>query len=158
MVNKKRQAKALAKDSQSDLSDNEESKHSEASGAESDDSDAILGVQTKKKPVILELLLPTGETEILTSFTLKMREKKGQEGGVEAWECTLAEVLTVLKRNGYPLENSFVSFFSPVFLAYINCGLDPIPKSIKIIEDDLTTKDNKYMLKLRFKQGVRSEY
>jgi len=25
------------------------------------------------------------------------------------------------------LENSFVSYFSPTFQSFINCGLDPVP-------------------------------
>jgi hypothetical protein len=54
------------------------------------------------------------------------------------YECTLSEVVGYLKKCGYPLENCFISFFSPVFSAYINCGLDPLPASIKITSEDLT--------------------
>lgn len=53
------------------------------------------------------------------------------------YECTLSEVVVYLKRCGYPLENCFVSFFSPIFTAYINCGLDPLPNTIKITKEDL---------------------
>lgn len=55
------------------------------------------------------------------------------------YECTLSEVVGYLKKCGYPLENCFISFFSPVFSAYINCGLDPLPTSIKITNEDLST-------------------
>ena len=54
------------------------------------------------------------------------------------FECTLSDVISYLKKCGYPLENCFISFFSPVFSAYINCGLDPLPTSIKITSEDLT--------------------
>ena len=53
------------------------------------------------------------------------------------YECTLSDVIGYLKKCGYPLENCFISFFSPVFSAYINCGLDPLPTSIKITNEDL---------------------
>ncbi len=53
------------------------------------------------------------------------------------FECTLSEVISYLKKLGYPLENCFISFFSPVFSAYINCGLDPLTNSIKITGEDL---------------------
>jgi len=54
------------------------------------------------------------------------------------YECSLSDVIIFLKKCGYPLENCFVSFFSPVFSAYINCGLDPLPNSIKITSEDLS--------------------
>ena len=54
------------------------------------------------------------------------------------YECTLSDVIGYLKKCGYPLENCFISFFSPIFSAYINCGLDPLPTSIKITSEDLT--------------------
>jgi len=53
------------------------------------------------------------------------------------YECNLADVIVYLKKCGYPLENCFVSFFSPVFSAFINCGLDPLPQSIKLTKEDL---------------------
>ena len=53
------------------------------------------------------------------------------------YEANLADVIVFLKKSGFPLENCFISFFSPVFSAYINCGLDPLPNSIKITKDDL---------------------
>jgi hypothetical protein len=55
------------------------------------------------------------------------------------YECTLSEVIGYLKKCGYPLENCFISFFSPVFSAFINCGLDPLPTSIKITNEDLSS-------------------
>jgi len=54
------------------------------------------------------------------------------------YECSLSEVIVYLKKCGYPLENCFISYFSPIFSAYINCGLDPLPTAIKITKEDLT--------------------
>lgn len=53
------------------------------------------------------------------------------------YEVSLSDVIVYLKKCGYPIENCFVSFFSPIFSAYINCGLDPLPNSIKLSKDDL---------------------
>lgn len=77
--------------------------------------------------------LPSGEREIITDYKMKFIDRNAM-----GYECTLSEVLSYLKRLGYPLENCFISFFSPVFSAYINCGLDPLTSSIKITREDLT--------------------
>jgi len=81
---------------------------------------------------------------------------------VFANELVLSDVITHLKRCGYPLENSFVSYFSPTFQSFINCGLDPVPQSIKLFrEEDLDPEDSDFHMRkltLRFRTGVRSEY
>lgn len=58
------------------------------------------------------------------------------------YEISLSDVIVYLKKCGYPIENCFVSFFSPIFSAYINCGLDPLPASIKLSKDDLILLKN----------------
>jgi len=77
------------------------------------------------------------------------------------YEASVAEIIVFLKKCGYPLENCFISFFSPVFSAFINCGLDPLPSSIKITKDDLVThktgESENYRLQLKFLWGIRSE-
>jgi hypothetical protein len=104
----------------------------------------------------LELTLPTEEKEIINDFEMKFidrnhpykkiqeAEEKFVEPKAESladassdYEANLADVIVYLKKCGYPLENCFISFFSPVFSAYINCGLDPLPSSIKITKDDM---------------------
>lgn len=52
------------------------------------------------------------------------------------YEAKISDIIVFLKKGGYPLENCFVSFFSPVFSAYINCGLDPLPQSLKLSKED----------------------
>ena len=77
------------------------------------------------------------------------------------YECNLADVIMHLKRCGYALENCFVSFFSPVFSAFINCGLDPLPQSIKLTKEDLiipTDDESEYRLHLKFLWGIRSDF
>ncbi len=69
-------------------------------------------------------------------------------------ESTLSDIVVHLKKCGYPLENCFISFFSPIFSAYINCGLDPLPNQIKVTKDDLTLVNENgrefYKLLLKF--------
>jgi len=74
-------------------------------------------------------------------------------------------VIVYLKKCGYPLENCFVSFWSPVFSAFINCGLDPLPKSIKLTKEDLNFgvkveegEDEEFKLHLKFLKGITSDY
>lgn len=78
------------------------------------------------------------------------------------YECSLSDVVIYLKKSGYPLENCFVSFFSPIFSAYINCGLDPLPSSIKITHEDMQQMKGQdqemFKLQLKFQWGIRSEY
>lgn len=115
----------------------------------------------------LDMTLPSGEREIIKDYQMSFIDRNYQakanlEMGVgdskgenminnpafpkpkdlfdanSDYECTLSDVIIYLKKCGYPLENCFVSFHSPVFSAYINCGLDPLPSSIKITKEDLT--------------------
>jgi hypothetical protein len=62
----------------------------------------------------------------------------------------LYDVILFLKKQGYSLENSFVSYFSQVFSSYVNCNLDPISKTIWLSEDDLEVVDEKLALRLKF--------
>ena len=104
----------------------------------------------------MDLALPTEEKELITDYEMKFidrnylhkksleTEGRGVDPKAESlydatseYEANLADVIVYLKKRGYPLENCFISFFSPVFSAFINCGLDPLPSSIKITKDDL---------------------
>ena len=109
-----------------------------------------------RQDVVLDLSLPSGEREVIQDYPMQFIDRNAMskgllEGGEEEqkvpqgleeasadYECTLSDVVGYLKKAGYPLENCFISFFSPVFSAYINCGLDPLPTSIKITNEDLT--------------------
>jgi hypothetical protein len=123
--------------------------------------------------------LPTEEKELVLDYEMKFidrnyqaKQSSGDLGydenskpdnladATSEYECNLADVVVFLKKCGYPLENCFVSFQSPVFSAYINCGLDPLPQSIKLTKEDFAqvNKGEQYRLQLKFIWGIRSEY
>ena len=168
---------------------NEEVKSEDSiSVIEEEEDDQLNDIEMKygfRQSVILEMTLPTGEREIIAEYQMKFLDRNHQakvnlemEGDGEGiangfkpkdlheatqdYECTLSEVITYLKKCGYPLENCFISFFSPIFSAYINCGLDPLPASIKITKEDLSQvqlQDHEiFKLLLKFQWGIRSEY
>lgn len=56
------------------------------------------------------------------------------------------------------MDNTFVSYYSSIFSAYINCNLDPISKTIWLSEDDLEVIDNSLSLRLKFQKGVGRQY
>jgi hypothetical protein len=142
-----------------------------------------------KQAVELEVTLPTEEKEFIMDYEMKFvdrhyqakqqAENLGEDpygGDSNAdkpeslsqangdYECNLSDVIVSLKKCGYPLENCFVSYFSPVFSAFINCGLDPLPQSIKLSKEDLiavkpgSSGAESYRLHLKFLWGIRSEF
>lgn len=61
----------------------------------------------------------------------------------------LYDVIKYLKRQGYAIENTLVSYYSSIFSAYINCNLDPVSKNVLLAEDDLELIDNTLSLRLK---------
>lgn len=53
------------------------------------------------------------------------------------FEFKLAKLVNYIKKQGYPVENSFVSYYSADFQVQVNCGLDPISPAITICPTDL---------------------
>ena len=53
----------------------------------------------------------------------------------------LHDVIVFLKKQGFALENNFISFYSSIFSAYVNCNLDPISKTIWLTDEDLELID-----------------
>ena len=110
--------------------------------------------------------LPSGEKEMILDYMMTFQDRNPNAKHIEGvelsdedlkklipqnlndanmdYECSLADVIVYLKRCGYPLENCFIAFYSPVFSSYINCGLDPLPNSIKITKEDLKFQNNQY--------------
>ena len=185
----KNKGSSMSGDQASQLGRNEEIKSEDSvSVIEEEEDDQMNDIEMKygfRQSVILEMTLPTGEREIIGEYQMKFLDRNHQarvnlemEGEGEGitngfkpkdlheatqdYECTLSEVITYLKKCGYPLENCFISFFSPIFSAYINCGLDPLPASIKITKEDLNQvawQDKEiFKLLLKFQWGIRSEY
>lgn len=111
-----------------------------------------------KQSVILDMTLPSLEREVINEYNMLFSDRNPQKyihddeltdedlkklipqkltDATTEYEVSLSDVIIFLKKCGYPIENCFVSFFSPIFSAYINCGLDPLPTSIKLSKDDL---------------------
>lgn len=70
----------------------------------------------------------------------------------------LYDVIKYLKRQGYAIDNTFVSYYSSIFSAYINCNLDPVSKNVLLAEDDLEVIDNTLSLRLKIQKGLGRQY
>jgi hypothetical protein len=66
----------------------------------------------------------------------------------------LNDIILFLKKQGYQLDNTFVSYYSTVFSAYINCNLEPISKKVWLTEDDLEMFDDVLSLRLKFQKAI----
>jgi hypothetical protein len=64
-----------------------------------------------------------------------------------------------MKKQGYPIENSFVSYFSADFQVQINCGPEPISKAVALSMTDLEQNDQgEFCLKLIFSKGIKGDF
>jgi hypothetical protein len=52
-------------------------------------------------------------------------------------EFKLCKLVKFLRIQGYPIDNSFVSYYSIDFQVQINCGPDPISKAVVLNPSDL---------------------
>ena len=52
-------------------------------------------------------------------------------------EFNLAQLTQFIKKQGYPISSSFVSYYSADFQAQVNCGPEPISNAIPISYQDL---------------------
>jgi hypothetical protein len=174
----------------------EEEEDEELEDTEAGHEDDLVNKYGFRQQIDIELTLPTEEKEFIFGHELKFLDRNYQakqyaelegikqeamldpEAGEKAplkleeassdYECNLSDVIVYLKKCGYALENCFVSFWSPVFSAFINCGLDPLPQSIKLTKEDFQSPKGKeqkeqdggnaYRLHLKFLWGIRSEY
>jgi len=66
----------------------------------------------------------------------------------------LHDVIVFLKKQGYAIENTFISFYSAIFSAYVNCNLDPVSKTIWLSDEDLEIIDGQLSLRLKFIKGL----
>ena len=94
-----------------------------------------------------------------------MKTDDNRQGQKDAQKLTrrdlrikLNEIVTFLKKQGYPLENTYVSYYSAIFSAYVNCNLDPISNSVQIAEGDLEMIENAESLRLKFQKGISKQY
>lgn len=70
----------------------------------------------------------------------------------------LYDVVLFLKKQGYALENTYISYYSSVFSAYVNCNLDPVSKTIWLTQEDLELIDGKHALRLKFQKGLCRQF
>ncbi len=82
---------------------------------------------------------------------LKSSNKKTKE-----YFFKLGEAIVFLKRQGYPLEGTNVSFYSSIFSAFVNCDMDPVGDFVHISEKHLEIIDNTPSLRLRFDKGSQA--
>lgn len=61
---------------------------------------------------------------------------------------SLSDLIMKLKQYGYPLKSSIVYYYDEEIEEFINCGCDPIEKSVFLILQK-PDKNNKYHLKLK---------
>jgi hypothetical protein len=70
-----------------------------------------------------------------------MVDVESQRENKPDYRLRLYDVVRFLKKLGYSLENTYVSYFSQIFSSFVNCNLDPISKTIWLTEDDLEQID-----------------
>ena len=70
----------------------------------------------------------------------------------------LSEIIVFLKRQGYPLEGTNVSYYSSIFSAFVNCDIDPVGDFVHIREQDLELIDNTQSLRLRFDKADQPNF
>ena len=71
----------------------------------------------------------------------------GSKDNVEL-EYPLSKLVAYVKKQGYPIEGSFVSFYSANFQAQINCGPEPTSPAIMIKYADLDYSERTKQLTL----------
>jgi hypothetical protein len=75
------------------------------------------------------------------------------------FEFKLGKLINYIKKQGYPVENSFVSYYSADFQVQINCGADPISPAISICPTDLEENQfsNELSLQLIFARSMKED-
>lgn len=81
-----------------------------------------------------------------------------ESGSLNDMRLRLYDVVMYLKKQGYALENTYISYYSCVFSAYVNCSLDPVSKTIWLTNDDLESVDDKLALRLKFSKGLCRQF
>jgi hypothetical protein len=74
-------------------------------------------------------------------------------------EFKLCKLVSFLRKQGYPIDNSFVSYYSVDFQVQINCGPDPISKAVCLTPTDLEVNRNgESSLQLIFARGIKGDF
>ena len=64
----------------------------------------------------------------------------------------MGDILTFLRRQGFPVEGTCVSYYSSIFSAFVNCNTDPVGDFVHIQAKDLEVIANYPSLRLRFEK------
>lgn len=134
--------------------------------------------------ITVYITLPNGDEEIITDYEMCFTDKSTkaeaerlknekpivQEGADAAdrdepdvenieFEFKLSKLINYIKKQGYPVENSFVSYYSADFQVQINCGSDPISPAISICPTDLEENQfsNELSLQLIFARSMKED-
>lgn len=62
----------------------------------------------------------------------------------------LSDTIAFLKRQGYPIDGTNVSYYSSILSAFVNCNRDPVSDSVYIAGKDLELINGILSLRLRF--------
>ena len=81
-----------------------------------------------------------------TSFRTRQRRRN--------LKLKLNDVILYLKKQGYPIESTLISFYSNLFSAFVNCNSDPLSDYIQLSEEDLEVIDNAYSLRIKFERSL----
>ena len=132
----KRKDKAKAKKHKGSPTSSEDEEHSESASHEEEKNSgsvdaSIEDIGLLKKPIILELTLPSNEKEVILNYELRFKEGKA---------LSVCDIVQDIKKYGFPIENSFISYYNPLFQSYVNCGLDPLTQNIKLYFDELLSE------------------
>ena len=63
-----------------------------------------------------------------------------------------------MKRQGFPIEGSTVSYYSSIFSAFVNCSTDPVGDFVHISEKDLEIIGEQPSLRIRFEKSQSKMY
>ena len=74
-------------------------------------------------------------------------------------EFALGQLTAYLKKQGYPVSKSFISYYSADFKAMVNCGPEPISRAIMIYLHDLeyNSQTKEHSLQIVFARGVKAD-
>lgn len=136
--------------------------------------------------VTVYITLPNGDEEVITDFEMCFTDKSTKNDADQAkeeganrqtgqdddpgekdepdvenieFEFKLGKLVNYIKKQGYPVENSFVSYYSADFQVQINCGADPISPAISICPTDLEENQysNELSLQLIFARSLKED-
>lgn len=133
--------------------------------------------------VTVYFILPNGQEEIILNYNMTFADTKGyqqfrdhgiglgdfhsamgRQAGADFknkndMDFKLSKLVKYIKKQGYPVENSFVSFYSADFQVQINCGPEPINKSISLSMSDLENNEGgESSVKLIFAKGIKGDF